>query len=109
PYLSNSNVYLLFEIFNRYFPNTQFNKPDPFIFGLSPLVLNPSRQTVTVNGRGLLDATLTSYQYMVNIKEIPLSLRAEDDPNTIKTRSYVGVGEVNETRTISSQIDIPPL
>ncbi|MDX7993335.1 ETX/MTX2 family pore-forming toxin, partial [Xenorhabdus littoralis] len=36
PYLSNSNVYLMFEIFNRYFPNTQFNKPDPFIFGLSP-------------------------------------------------------------------------
>lgn len=101
---SYPNVYVMLDELNRAFPNIQFNKPDPFVFNLSPLVLNPSRQTVTINGRGLLEASLTSYQYMVNIKEVPISsartLLSSDVPNNTNTKSYVGMGEVIEAQDL---------
>lgn len=95
-YLSETDIYTVMHTLNTIVPNVYFNKPDPYIFDHSPLELVPNNRTVKLNSRSLLQATLTSHQYIVHIREIPLLQKHDND---FITDAYVETGTICKDRT----------
>lgn len=94
-YLSGADVYTVFHTFNTVVPNIYFNKPDPYIFDHAPLELITDERTVKLNSRGLLQAVLTSHQYIIHTREIPLVQKHDND---FITHAHVKTGRICENQ-----------